>query len=172
MTRTIHVLIVEDDKDTAWSLKRLLEVRTEVTFTTETAQDLASAVVRLESGRVDAVLLDMHLPDAPAGPELVRIIKAVAPDVGVIVLTGWDGADLEMRVREAGADDYLTKPPEPGDVSRRLRHSVIYRRSEQERHEIEAVLDKLGPAMEQAVRITGDSGMFEFPKSERKDGGA
>jgi DNA-binding NtrC family response regulator len=171
MTKAIHVLIVEDNKDTAWALKRMLELRTEVVFTCETAQDLASAVVRLESGRADAVLLDMHLPDAPAGPELVRIIKAVAPNIGVIVLTGWSEPDLADKVAEAGADGFLTKPPDPGEVSRQLQHSVIYRRAAAERHEIEAVLDKLGPAMEQAARITGDSGMFDFPK-KLKDGGA
>lgn len=163
--RNIHVLVVEDEKDSAWALKQMLELRTEVAFTVEIAQDLAGAVVRLESGRIDAVLLDMHLPDAPAGPELVRIIKAVAPDIGVIVLTGWSESDMEARVKDAGADDYLTKPPDPGEVSKRLQHSVIYHRTEAERAAMVAVLDKLGPAMEAAARATGDSGQFRFPPS-------
>lgn len=163
-------MIVEDDRDTAWSLKVLLERRTEVRFTVEVAQDLASAVVRLERGGMDAVLLDMHLPDAPTGPELVRIIKAVAPDIGIIVLTGWAENDMEQRVLEAGADDFMVKPPDPGEVSKKLQHSVIYRKTSQERHALECVLDKLGPAMEEAARITGDSGMFDFPK--RKEGEA
>jgi two-component system, OmpR family, response regulator MtrA len=161
----IHVLVIEDNQDAAWSVKKLLEQESTggVTFTVETAQDLTTATVALKSGRVDAVLLDLHLPNAPAGADLVKVVRAVAPNIDIIALTGWSGETLRQDVMDAGAQDYLTKPAVPSELARKLMHSVIYRRSDAARHRLEDLLERLGPAMEAAARATGDSGGFKFP---------
>lgn len=137
----IHVLIIEDDLDQALSLKLALEMRPEVKFTTETAQTFENAVVRLERGGIDVVLLDLHLPDGE-GPSLVERIKKVAPDVKVVVLTGW--TDLKEEAEARGADAFMVKPAEAPELSKQLQWQVIYKTTEGYLDEIHQVLQNLG----------------------------
>src|SRR5688572_25028987 len=60
---TIHVLIVEDSEDCAMSVQKILEARKEVSFTVEIVGTVGDAVRRLRCGGIDAVLLDLSLPD-------------------------------------------------------------------------------------------------------------
>lgn len=161
---TLQVLVVDDNRDVADSLKRMLEAREEVRFVVYVAYSLAETVNKLASADIEAVLLDMHLPDAPAGPELITIIKALEPDLRVIVVTGWDvDQGTEAQVKAAGADEVVIKPADPSDLVRKLRYSIAYARSEKHKAEMDAVLSKFGRAMEDAVKATGDSGQFRFP---------
>jgi DNA-binding NtrC family response regulator len=172
MLRNIHVLVIEDNQDAAWSVKKLLEAEStgETTWTVETAQDLTTATVSLQSGRVDVVLLDLHLPNAPAGAELVKVIKAVAPEIKCIAITGWvDDGQLKQEVLDAGASDFMTKPPNPTVLARKLMHAVIYRRADEKQGRIDALLDRLGQAMDAAVKSAGDSGSHRFPSISPKE---
>lgn len=167
----IHILIIEDDKDTAWSTKRWLEDLKDPysVFTVETAQTFASALVRLASGRAECVLLDLGLPDSPDETALVSAIRKVAPDVALIVVTGRDGDDLAQRVKAAGADDMISKPPNPASLALKIRLQVIYRRSDNARHKLEELLERYGTAVETAARAVSDSGANKFPPINPKE---
>ncbi len=70
------------------------------------------AAIGLELAREhhpDLIVLDLHLPDMP-GTEALKRLKADHPDVPVVVLTADAREGQEARVRQLGADDYLTKP--------------------------------------------------------------
>lgn len=143
MVKNIHVLIIEDSKDQIWALKTGLEQREEVMFTTESALTVESAVARLRRGGVDVVLLDLHLPDGH-GSMLIDKVKEAAPDVKVIVLTGWTDDELRKEAEAHGADAYLIKPTPTGELSKQLQWQMIYKSRDEEMDHVRTVLAKIG----------------------------
>ena len=140
---TINVLIVEDNEDHAESLKLVLQSRSEIRFVVETVHTLRDALIRIPKGGIDVVLLDLNLSDA-RGVSVVDTLNKATKDIGILVLTGWGGDEIENPVRNAGADDILHKPANPFDISSKLQSIVIYRRNAKEKKEIESILKEMG----------------------------
>jgi DNA-binding NtrC family response regulator len=67
------------------------------------------AVSAVEAGPVDLVLTDLRMPGL-SGMDVVRRVKAVQPEVGVVVLTAFGTVRGAVEAMKAGAADYLTKP--------------------------------------------------------------
>jgi serine phosphatase RsbU (regulator of sigma subunit) len=122
------VLLIEDDDDDALIVEDLL--------------DDGSLDVRLLRGRtlqeglqalpgsVDCVLLDLGLPDG-VGVETVSRVRAAAPWIAVIVLTGLDDAAAGEAALELGAQDYLVKGKVDGNLlARAIRYAVGRRHAE------------------------------------------
>ena len=85
---------------------------------------LHEALRALDREVFDVALLDLSLPDAE-GLEIVETIRAKAPGMPLIVLTGRDDADLAVRAVRAGAQDYLTKGQLSGQlVVRSVRYAI------------------------------------------------
>ena len=90
------------------------------------------ALAWLELEHADAILLDVNLPDIN-GFEVCRRVKADPRTyhIPVIVLTSLDDAESELAAIESGADDFITKPPNPRVLAARLRMHI--KRSVRER---------------------------------------
>lgn len=163
----INVLVIEDNRDDALSLKMMLEGRPEVDYRVETVTTLKGALALPNRDNVEVIMLDLHVPDA-AGPDLVARVKEGYPDVGVIVVTGWAEDNMEQKVREAGAEEFLTKPVDPAVVSRKLQSSVIYHRNNKMKELIGGTLAQLG----QVLDSLSESGKFHalrgFQSQEKK----
>ncbi len=102
------VLVVDDDAAVALAAVRLLErLGYEAVFLTDGAQALE--VLRQEPEAFRLVVADMVMPGM-SGEEFLRGLKAFAPDLPVIMATGYAGEGAGERVREAGAAGYLAKP--------------------------------------------------------------
>jgi DNA-binding response OmpR family regulator len=84
------------------------------------------AINKIRSSLPDMVLLDVMLPDID-GFEVLRIIREVS-SVPVIMLTAKGEEDDRVRGLELGADDYITKPFSPRELSSRVR--AVLRRTE------------------------------------------
>lgn len=136
-----RVLLVEDNPDTVFTVSGGLAMRTEVKYDVEAVDRLSAAIARLSQGGIDAVVLDLTLPDAH-GVEAVEQVVAAAPDVGIVVLSGLP--DMEEPAKAAGADDFLAKPAEPRDLSIKLQWTVAYRKLREQKHAIEDDLARLG----------------------------
>lgn len=139
----IHVLIVEDNKDCAESMRLFLRMRTDAKYEVEVVETLAAGVERLAAGGIDAVLLDLSLPDG-RDLDVVGQIAAAGKDVAIIVVTGWDSPRVAQLAKMSGADEVLVKPADPVEVSKKLQYLVIHRRAEADRHAIEAALSEMG----------------------------
>ncbi len=100
-----RVLIVEDSRTAAHSLAFRLG---EQGLVCEVSHDLAGALERLSEDSYDLILLDLGLPDV-RGLQGLRAIKALRPEVPVVILTGNDDAELAVEALQAGAQDYLVK---------------------------------------------------------------
>jgi signal transduction histidine kinase len=134
MRKPLQVLVVEDNPGDARLLQEMFSKEKPGNFQLTHLLRLSEALVHLERGGVDIILLDMGLPDGH-GLDTVRRAQAVAPGVPVIVLTGLDDEALAAEAMKEGAQDYLIKGQiESRALPRALRHAV-------ERHRMQAESD-------------------------------
>ncbi len=101
-----RILIVDDEKSIRQTLGAFL--RREGYEVVET-EDADVALQRLSEGEFDVVVTDIILPRV-TGVELLRRIRAIAPDVQVVMMTGEPTVETASESLRAGAADYLFKP--------------------------------------------------------------
>ncbi|MBI4481670.1 MAG: EAL domain-containing protein [Acidobacteria bacterium] len=112
----IRVLLIEGNRDDARLIQEMLAISSvSLTFELERADRLSAGLEQLAAGGIDAILLDLSLPDS-RGLETVVQTHAQAPGVPIVVLTGLDDENLAVRAMQKGAHDYLVK----GQVDRNL----------------------------------------------------
>src|SRR5262245_29535743 len=106
-----HVLIVEDQPAVAKALRVLLEIHD---ISSRTAASPEAALETLRSEEVAVVIQDMNFtPGATSGREgveLFRHMRAVDPELPVIVITAWTSLDTAVQMVKEGASDYVAKP--------------------------------------------------------------
>ena len=124
----IGVLLVEDDDEDAFLVREFLsDVSFEVNLVR--ARTVGEALASLP-GEIDCVLLDLGLPDG-LGLETVNRVRATAPAIAVIVLTGRDTEAAGEAAVNAGAQDYLVKGKVDGGLlARAIRYAVGRRHAE------------------------------------------
>ena len=122
-----RILVVEDEARIAEVVQSYLEREGHVVARVETGEDALDDFSRC---RPDLVVLDLGLPGIP-GDEVCRRIRA-GSDVPIIMLTAKDGEEDLVRGLELGADDYLTKPFSPRELTARVRALLRRARSDQE----------------------------------------
>jgi two-component system copper resistance phosphate regulon response regulator CusR len=113
----MRILIVEDDRQLRTSMARGLR---EASHVVEQAPTGEQAIVLAKSGAFDAMILDVRLPDAD-GLEVCRSVRAAGNRVPILMLTALDGVEQRIAGLDAGADDYLSKPFDFGELLARLR---------------------------------------------------
>lgn len=119
---TDRILIIEDDPRLA---EMVCDYLGEAGFQVSRAATGAAGLAQHDTHSVDAVILDLMLPDID-GLEVCRRIRARA-DTPILMLTARGDAMDRVVGLELGADDYLPKPFEPRELLARLR-SILRRR--------------------------------------------
>src|SRR3954471_1338075 len=128
--RPLSVLLVEDNAADAALVEALIDQEAPGAFRLECVPRLAAGRERLGNDSVDCVLYDLGLPDA-SGLKGLSELRAISPEVAVVVLTGDSEVATGIAALQAGAQDYLVKGKANGDaITRALRHSIERRRSE------------------------------------------
>ena len=111
-----RVLLIEDDPDVRLALRLLLE---DEGYDVLEAIDGEQGLQRAATSLPDLVLVDLKLPGMH-GIEVCRQIRRTSGVPMVVVTAQVDSHDIVAGL-EAGADDYVTKPFVPGELSARLR---------------------------------------------------
>jgi signal transduction histidine kinase/HPt (histidine-containing phosphotransfer) domain-containing protein len=106
--QAIHLLLIEDSPDDALLIRELLADARQADFHVEHVERLADALERLAHGKIDAVLLDLQLPDS-RGLDTFRAVQKSAPSVPVVVLSGFEDETTALTAVQEGAQDYLVK---------------------------------------------------------------
>ena len=117
-TRPPHLLIADDDADIRELLRDQLA---RDGYILSTAGDIAEIRRVVGDHPIDLVILDLGLPDGD-GLQLCRDLRSEGFDGGIIMVTARDAAIDRVLGLELGADDYLTKPFEPRELSARIRN--------------------------------------------------
>jgi DNA-binding response OmpR family regulator len=116
------VLVVEDDQFVRSALIRHLTDASHTVRSVGTALEALREVAHL---RFDLVILDLGLPDLD-GSEALKMLRGIT-DVPVIIATARDDETEIVRLLNAGADDYLTKPFSVEHLAARM--AAVLRRS-------------------------------------------
>lgn len=101
----MKILIVEDDPGLSRGISFALS---QEGYETVIAESKKKALEFFNSGQIDAMILDLNLPDGD-GIDFCRYIRTKS-DVPVLMLTARDLEVDELMGLESGADDYMTKP--------------------------------------------------------------
>lgn len=120
-----YILIAEDDNDISQMLSDLLAL---YGYRTGQAFSGTQALVYAEREAPAAIILDLMLPDI-SGEQVLSAIKSVSPETAVIVASAKEDVGTRISLLRQGADDYITKPFDTGELLARL--EAVLRRSHQ-----------------------------------------
>lgn len=111
------IVVIDDDKDLSAYLKTLLR---EQDYAIKTAASGIDGLRLLEHAEPSLIILDLTLPDMN-GEGLCIQIKKQYPSVPIIMLTAKDSVSDKIKGLNIGADDYITKPFDPDELSARVK---------------------------------------------------
>lgn len=118
----MRVLVVEDDALIARGIVAGLRSHG---ITVDAVGTAAQAEVAVATGHVDVMVLDLGLPDAD-GTELLRRLRASGHTLPILLLTARDAVEDRIAGLQGGADDYMVKPFDLGELAARL-HALLRR---------------------------------------------
>ena len=121
----MRVLLVEDEPHAAHVLAKGLR---EQTYAVDLASDGDNAVFQVGTTDYDAVILDVMLPIRD-GFAVCRAIRESGCAVPILMVTARDAVEARIEGLDSGADDYLVKPFDFGELLARLR--ALIRRGRQ-----------------------------------------
>jgi two-component system response regulator HydG len=177
MTETAaHILVIDDDKAMRDACFQILSRQG---YQVELAASARQGITLLERLSFDAILLDLVMPDMD-GLEALKKIRALDPEIEVIIITGYGTIQSAVESIKAGAFHFLSKPFVPDDLrnlvgraleKRRLDLENLYLRQELKTKDERQVLvyesEPMARIMDMIVRvaptdstvlITGESG--------------
>jgi len=116
----MRLLVVEDERDLAQTLRRALE---EEAFAVDLAEEGEDALFKIREMNYDAVILDLMLPRLD-GWAVLEATRADGIRTPVLLLTARDMIEDRVRGLNLGADDYLTKPFALAELIARVRAMI------------------------------------------------
>lgn len=131
----MRILLVEDEPSAAKMLAKGLR---EAAYAVDVVMDGNAALYQISIYDYDLIILDVMLPSKD-GFEVCREMRASGSSIPVLMLTARDVVDDRIAGLDSGADDYLTKPFDFGELLARAR--ALLRRGEALRPEILVVAD-------------------------------
>jgi two-component system response regulator PhoP len=117
----VRVLIIEDEPRLAENIARSL--RESAGYAVDIAPDGQEGLFLAQSNSYDAILLDLMLPHLN-GMQLLTQIRKAGQQTPVLVVTARDDKESVVALLNAGADDYLTKPFDLGELLARSKALV------------------------------------------------
>ena len=122
MSGKIRVLVIDDEAAILRFLKPALEANS---YEMESAGTVAEGIKRAAAATPDIVLLDLGLPDGD-GKDVIRRAREWS-DVPIIVLSARDRETEKIEALDLGADDYVNKPFNIGELLARMRTALRHR---------------------------------------------
>jgi len=130
------LLLVDDEPANLDSLERIFSREGHRVLLAASAQ---AAIEQLRKEPVDVVLTDLMMPGM-SGQELLRAVRAVAPDTEVVLMTAYGTVEAAVAAMKDGAYDFLTKPLKRHAVMKSVALAVEKRRLVQENKQLKARL--------------------------------
>jgi CheY-like chemotaxis protein len=117
-----RVLYIEDDTEHRLMLSTLL---TSHGFTVEAAKNGLEGVEKVREWEPDVILLDLLLP-LMDGFGVMNTLKEdpTTQNIPIVVISAWPTADNRKRVREAGAQNFITKPFQAEELVNAIRECL------------------------------------------------
>ena len=117
------VLVVDDEHEVVSFLEDFLRrFDLEVVSVTDASQALSD----FKTHNPDFVFLDIQMPEKN-GIEILRELKSFDPQVKVIMITARHDEEYQVQAKQLGAIDYITKPLDLGDLSKKIKKYILRR---------------------------------------------
>ena len=113
----MRILIVEDERHLAEALGQIM---TEQRYQTDVVYDGADGLDYSLTGQYDVIVLDVMLPKVD-GLEVAQRLRAAHVSTPILMLTARDEVADKISGLDCGADDYMTKPFDAGELLARIR---------------------------------------------------
>ena len=146
--KSISVLLLEDNPGDARLIRELL-ADTNDKFELQCVDLLSKGLDCLASQTIDAMLLDLGLPDSQ-GLNTIESVRAKKASLPIIVLTGLDDESVAIEAVRRGAQDYLIKGSITGSMLSRIIRYAIERKNYEE--ELKRSLEKFTRALNGTVK--------------------
>ena len=118
------ILLIEDNAGDARLVREALAEAGAALFELAWRKDLSKGLAHLQKARVDAILLDLTLPDS-RGFSTFEKVHEQAPQAAILLLTGPDDEVQSVRAMREGAQDYLVKGQVSGSrLVRSIRNAI------------------------------------------------
>src|SRR5919109_3151495 len=130
------LLLVDDEPANLDSLERIFAREG---YRTLRAENAAAALDLLRTEPIDVVLTDLMMPGL-SGQELLKGVRAVAPDAEVVLMTAYGTVDAAVAAMKDGAYDFLTKPLKRHAVLKSVAQALEKRKLVQENKQLRARL--------------------------------
>lgn len=154
----MRILLVEDDPSLGEGLRTALR---RAAYAVDWLQDGASALAAIRAGGIDLVVLDLGLPRKD-GLEVIREARRAGATVPILVLSARERAADRMLGLDLGADDYVGKPFDNGELLARVR--ALLRRSS---GQASPTLAFAGLALDPAsLTVTWQGRVIDLPRRE------
>ena len=122
----IRIAIVDDHAIVREGLRRFFADEVDLRVVGDAANG-REALELLRTTEVDVMLLDLSMPDQ-GGVDALRAIKARAPDLPVLILSGFSAQHYATALLRQGAAGYLNKDCDPEEIARAIRTVALGRR--------------------------------------------
>ena len=119
----IRIAIIDDHAIVRAGLKQFFSEQVDLTVVAEAANG-REAVDIVRKGQVDVILMDLSMPDQ-SGVDALAAIKARAPDLPVLILSGFPEEHYATTLLRQGASGYLNKDCDPEEIVKAIR--TVYR---------------------------------------------
>ena len=140
------ILLVDDESLNLKLMKGLLKP---LGYAIHTATNGSDALYQLKKADIDLILLDIMMPDMD-GFQVCRAVKTNEETrlIPVVLLTALDDIETKIRGIDAGADDFITKPPHKSELIARIRSLLRIKRLNNNLTSIENVLFSMAKSVE------------------------
>ena len=115
----IRVVIVDDHAVVRAGLRQFLGEQVDLRVTGEAANG-REALDLLRAGDLDVLVMDLNMPEQ-SGVDALAAIKARAPDLPVLILSGFPEAHYATTLLRQGASGYLNKECDPEEIANAIR---------------------------------------------------
>src|SRR6266550_2245651 len=130
--KTLPILLVEDNRGDARLVQEMLNDAPSTEFEVSHVERLTDAREKIMQSGTACVLLDLSLPDAIQLEALMQL-RAAAPDVPIVILSGLQDELLAVKAVQEGAQDYLIKGRVDGALlGRSINYAIERKQSELE----------------------------------------
>ncbi|MFT3740768.1 MAG: response regulator transcription factor [Breznakibacter sp.] len=119
----MKILVIEDNPEL---LRHIDGALTHEGYVCEISEGFDKASEKIDLYSYDIMVVDINLPGG-SGLQLIRQLKKVNPQTGIIVVSARDSLENKIEGLELGADDYMTKPFDMAELVARVK-SLVRRR--------------------------------------------
>ena len=156
-----QIMIIDDEVIICSMFEKML---TPAGFTVLTETNPLRALERIREmpDQIDLALIDLKMPEMN-GIDVIKAIKAMAPEIVCVVLTGFASVDNTIAAMRAGAYDFMQKPVDFDGltfaIKRGVEHRRLRRQVETYRQQMEETLDERTRALNETARALENSYM-------------